>query len=385
MRRTLSIFFTTSLLLSIIFLAIYANLRAVKPENFSTEDMGNVEKVEDLIIIDGIKMFSDSPLEDEDPDLSLGKIIYDDSFNNTVIDYDPAKEKNNRATKGDRLLGHSRDKKQIIHTPFDKSLIRQLKMKDKRWHITSHRIKRGENLWNISLKYKTDHILIIKTNYIKNPDMLKIGKMIYVPNRNGIGYTIKKGDSVSKIAKKYKIKKEKIFAHNSLKETELKIGKRIFLPDARQYAGRRYGHYENKKKSRALTRFRSRVKFAWPLRGKITSTFGKRTDPFTKKKKFHCGLDISANIGTPIRAAKTGKVIFSGWKAGYGNVIILRHGNGYITVYAHNRKNKVSEDEVVKIGQIIAYSGMTGAVTGAHLHFEIRKYLTPLNPIRFLR
>jgi LysM repeat protein len=385
MKRTLSIFFTTSLLLSIIFLAIYANLIAIKTENFSTKDLDDIERVEDLIIIDGIKMVSDSPLEDVDPDSSLGKIIYDDSFNSTTNDYSLAKEKNNHATEGDRLLSHSRDKKKIVQTPFNLVLIRQLKIKDKRWHVTSHRIKRGENLWNISLQYKTDHTLIIKTNYIENPDMLNIGRIIYVPNRNGIEYTIKKGDSISKVAKRYKIKKEKIFAHNNLKETKLKIGKRIFLPDAGKHLDRRYSHYEKKRKSRALARFRSRVKFAWPLRGKITSTFGKRTDPFTRKKKFHCGLDISANIGTPIRAAKTGKVIFSGWKAGYGNVIILRHSKGYITVYAHNRKNTVGEDEVVKTGQIIAYSGMTGAVTGAHLHFEIRKYLTPLNPIRFLR
>lgn len=382
MKRIVSIFLTTSLLLSIIFLVIYANLVAVKTEDSSTRDLDDVERVEDLIIIDGIKMFSDSPLEDGDPDSSLGRIIYDDSFNNTVIDYDLTKGKENRAAEGDRLLGHSRDKKEIDEIPFDSSLIRRLKMKDIRWHVTGHRITRGENLWNIALHYKTDHTLIIKANYIKNPDMLKIGRVIYVPNRNGIGYTIKKGDSISRIARRYKIKKEKIFSHNDLRETELKIGERIFLPDARKNAGQ-FGRYEKKQRSRALT-FR-RVKFAWPLRGRITSTFGKRIDPFTKRRKFHCGLDISANIGTPIRAAKTGKVIFSGWKAGYGNVIILRHTNGYITVYAHNRKNTVNEDETVKTGQVIAYSGMTGAVTGAHLHFEIRKYLTPLNPMRFLR
>jgi LysM repeat protein len=385
MKRSLSIIFAASILLSIIYIAIYANLLAVKAENSYRTDMDDIERVEDLIIIDGLKMFSESPLKDEDPDSSSGTIIYDDSFNNTIIDYDLADEKNGHATEGDRSIGHSRDKKEIAQTPFDEDLIRRLKREDKRWHVTSHRIKGGENLWNISLQYQTDHTLIIKANYIKNPDVLKIGNMIYVPNRNGIRYTVKKGDSIIKIAERYKIKKEKIFAHNSLKETELRIGERIFLPDARSNVKTEYSSHRSIKKSTRVARFKSRIQFSWPLMGRITSTFGKRTDPFTKKKKFHCGLDISANIGTPIRAAKSGKVIFSGWKDGYGNVVILRHDNGYITVYAHNRKNTVNEDEAVKTGQVIAYSGMTGAVTGAHLHFEIRKYLTPLNPLRFLR
>jgi murein DD-endopeptidase MepM/ murein hydrolase activator NlpD len=107
-------------------------------------------------------------------------------------------------------------------------------------------------------------------------------------------------------------------------------------------------------------------------------------DPFSGERKFHCGIDISVNEGTGIRAAAEGRVIFSGWKEGYGNAVIVRHRNGYITVYAHNSKNMAQQDALVKKGEIIALSGQTGAVTGAHLHFEIRKYLTPLNPLRFL-
>lgn len=121
------------------------------------------------------------------------------------------------------------------------------------------------------------------------------------------------------------------------------------------------------------------------MRGKITSGFGTRRDPLSGKRRFHCGIDISANVGTPVRASAGGKVIFSGWKDGYGKVVILRHRGGYITVYAHNSKNNVRINDFVKRGTVIARSGMTGAVTGAHLHFEIRKYVTPLNPLRLLR
>ncbi|HSA15316.1 MAG TPA: M23 family metallopeptidase, partial [Spirochaetota bacterium] len=92
----------------------------------------------------------------------------------------------------------------------------------------------------------------------------------------------------------------------------------------------------------------------------------------------------SAEEGTPIKAAAAGTVIFSDWKNGYGKVIVIRHDNGYISVYAHNSSNEVQKGDQVKSGDIVALSGSTGAVTGAHLHFEIRKYVTPLNPTRFL-
>ena len=96
-------------------------------------------------------------------------------------------------------------------------------------------------------------------------------------------------------------------------------------------------------------------------------------------------MDISAPVGTVIRSAEKGRVIFSGWKQGYGRVIIVRHERGYITVYAHNSKKLGKRGDSITRRQKIALSGMTGAVTGAHLHFELRKYVNPLNPIRFLQ
>ena len=96
-------------------------------------------------------------------------------------------------------------------------------------------------------------------------------------------------------------------------------------------------------------------------------------------------MDIGAEIGTSVMASADGEAIFSGWKKGYGRVIILKHKDGYITVYAHNKKNIISTGDKVEKGEVIASSGMSGAVTGPHLHFEIRKYVTPLNPYRFLK
>jgi murein DD-endopeptidase MepM/ murein hydrolase activator NlpD len=128
-----------------------------------------------------------------------------------------------------------------------------------------------------------------------------------------------------------------------------------------------------------------RIALNWPLQGSITSSFGTRTNPLTRERSFHTGIDIGVPIGTEVRAAEKGKVLFSGWKDSYGNMIIIRHERGYITVYAHNKKNIVTENDEVNRGDLIALSGMTGSVTGPHLHFELRKHLTPLNPRRFMR
>ena len=122
----------------------------------------------------------------------------------------------------------------------------------------------------------------------------------------------------------------------------------------------------------------------WPVEGTVNSGFGARLDPLTGEKSYHEGVDISGNLWTPIRAASAGKVIFSGWaESGYGRSIIIDHGNGYQTVYAHNVSNVVNAGEKVKKGEIIAYLGSTGRSTGPHLHFEVRYRGTPSNPKKF--
>lgn len=117
-----------------------------------------------------------------------------------------------------------------------------------------------------------------------------------------------------------------------------------------------------------------------PTEGKITSKFGYRTSPFTGKRQFHQGIDIANDKGTPIYAAGTGIVTFSGWNAGYGKTIIISHGNGYRSVYAHNNENLVETGQKVKKGDVIAKMGSTGKSTGPHLHFEIHSKGVQINP-----
>lgn len=126
-------------------------------------------------------------------------------------------------------------------------------------------------------------------------------------------------------------------------------------------------------------------KLRWPVRGKVTSTFGVRVHPVFKTKTAHTGLDIQAREGTPVRAAAEGEVLFTGWLNGYGQIIVLDHGSDLTTVYAHLSRVSVTEGSKVKSGQVIGNVGKTGLTTGAHLHFEVRVDGKAVDPMKYLR
>ena len=116
----------------------------------------------------------------------------------------------------------------------------------------------------------------------------------------------------------------------------------------------------------------------WPLRGSVTSGFGQRWG------RLHAGIDVGAGSGTPIRSAKGGDVIFAGSMSGYGNAVIIDHGGGLTTLYAHQSRLGTSDGASVGQGDVIGYVGSTGHSTGPHLHFETRVSGSPQNPMRFL-
>jgi murein DD-endopeptidase MepM/ murein hydrolase activator NlpD len=117
---------------------------------------------------------------------------------------------------------------------------------------------------------------------------------------------------------------------------------------------------------------------AWPIRGPVTSEFGYRWG------RLHAGIDIGVGTGTPIHAAKSGRVIYAGQMNGYGNVIVIDHGSGLTTLYAHQSRLGASDGQAVSQGQVIGYVGSTGHSTGPHLHFETRIDGNPQNPRRYL-
>jgi murein DD-endopeptidase MepM/ murein hydrolase activator NlpD len=121
-----------------------------------------------------------------------------------------------------------------------------------------------------------------------------------------------------------------------------------------------------------------------PVNGVVSSNFGMRRHPIYGDYRFHAGVDISAEVGTNIYPIRGGKVIFSGEQKGYGNIVIIDHGNGIISKYAHNLVNYVKEGDEVDSNTVIAQVGYSGNSTGPHLHFEIIDKGEVVNPILFL-
>lgn len=125
--------------------------------------------------------------------------------------------------------------------------------------------------------------------------------------------------------------------------------------------------------------------FIWPLSSMmITSEYGWRVHPIFGTSRYHSGIDIGANYGDSIWASSGGVVVHAGWLGGYGKTVIIDHGGGVSTLYAHNSELTVSEGESVYQGQVIAYAGSTGYSTGPHLHFEVREYGEPVSPYSYL-
>lgn len=121
-----------------------------------------------------------------------------------------------------------------------------------------------------------------------------------------------------------------------------------------------------------------------PVEGEISSYFGNREDPVNGKVQFHTGIDLASDTGDPVRATADGVVSFAGWNGGSGNLVVLEHGHGYSTFYAHNKTINVRVGQKVRRGQVISHVGSTGHSTGPHVHYEIWKDGKPVNPIKYI-
>jgi len=210
-------------------------------------------------------------------------------------------------------------------------------------------------------------------------------------------HTVRRGESVGAIAARYRVTRAAVVSANHLDDPHtLRTGQRLSIPGCRPPVAtakeeptalsadgsvvKRVGPL------RVLTRLvlaqpdfqDERIPLGWPVEGPVVSTFGRRA------RGWHAGIDISAELGSPILAAAAGTVVFSGWIRAYGQIIKIQHSGGFITLYAHNTKNMVEEGEDVEAGQVIATVGRSGDASGPHVHFEVRRDGKAYNPLHLL-
>ena len=231
--------------------------------------------------------------------------------------------------------------------------------------ITRHAVAPGECLWNIARKYDVRMETIVAMNDLPSARFLRPGQILEVPDTDGTYVSLKKGDTVSGICKKYEVElTDLVNANPGVDVAGLHIGDKLFIPG-----------------SGALSHL---FRFGWPVHGRISSRYGMRLHPVYRRRMMHTGLDIAAPHGTSIRAALQGRVTFVGWKGGYGKTVVIEHPNGYETLYGHCSTILVNRGQIVKKGERVAKVGSTGVSTGPHVHFEVKKAGKRSNPERVL-
>lgn len=211
-----------------------------------------------------------------------------------------------------------------------------------------HTVKRGETLYDIARTYNVSVNTLQDSNFLRDPDVLHPGDQIFVP---GAGYPkdVKKSNPDSKVAKK------------------------------KTYNKKLQRKKSKDRKTAMLNVPKDKIKFIWPVEGVFTSGFGIRNG------NFHTGIDLAAPIGTLVRCAAEGHVIYADNKQrNYGNLVIVEHKHDFITLYAHLDVMLVHEGDHVKQGEVIAKVGNTGRSTGPHLHFEIRYNREAIDPMALL-
>jgi len=211
------------------------------------------------------------------------------------------------------------------------------------------------------------------------------GDELVIPGENGsltgqggeeseveeITHNVRSGEALSTIARQHDTDVATIREYNNITGDVIRAGDELVIPVS--------------SRNNSSQRSSSSTNFDWPVEGNITSDYGNRRHPVSGRNDFHSGVDIAAPHGTTVQAAASGTVSFVGWMGGYGRVVIIDHGNGYETLYAHNSQILVNEGQNVNRGSAIARVGTSGVATGPHVHFEIHQNGNHQNPMNFLR
>ena len=238
----------------------------------------------------------------------------------------------------------------------------------------TYKVKSGDTISGIAKKFGLTNIsTLISVNDIGNVRQLGAGQKLKIPSIDGIIYTVKAGDSLNSIATANNIKLENILDVNELSTETLTVGQQLFLPGV--------GLDQKTLQSRMGELFILPISAAF----RWSSPYGWRADPFTGVQSFHTGTDMACPEGTPILAAMSGKISEVGNNRTYGNYIIINHGNGYQTVYAHMSKTIAKKGQWVTQGSKIGLVGSTGYSTGPHLHFMVYKNGNRIDPMTVLK
>ncbi len=262
----------------------------------------------------------------------------------------------------------------------------------------SHKIRKGETLLSIARTYGVSHKDLASLNGLSNPNQIRIGQTLLIPGGGGNGdfvtgerrHLVKRGETLYSIARKYGTSVGKLTRANRIKRVDkLNIGQLLIIEgkgssksvskSSDKSSGKK-SKSRNKKSSKALASAPSRERkdFLRPVQGKVIRRFGEKS--FGQHSN---GIDIGATAGASVKAAENGVVVYSG-KAlkGFGNLILVRHADGYLSAYGYNRKNLVSRGDRVKRGQTIAEVGSSGDARKPMLHFELRKSSQPIDPLK---
>lgn len=252
--------------------------------------------------------------------------------------------------------------------------------------IITYTVQAGDTIETIAARFKLLPSTLVWSNQEveDQPDQLSIGQILYILPVDGIWYEVQSDDTLSDIADKYKVTSEDIVNYplNNLSGgANLLAGAKIVIPNGVKAAAATVassssssGGYASYGSSAAVNPAAS-GNFMWPTQGSLTQYFG----------VYHSGIDIAYAVGIPIAAADGGYVSYAGWdNTGYGYEVLINHGNGFTTRYAHLSQYYVDAGQPVARGQVIAAMGSTGNSTGPHLHFEVIYGGVPQNPLFYL-
>ena len=259
---------------------------------------------------------------------------------------------------------------------FEKNKIK----KDSRKNI--HIVKRGENLYLISKKFSISIDEIIKENNIKSPFKIFPNQKLIIPKKTI--YTVLRGDTLYSISRRFNVDKYNLSKLNKLKTNNIiYVGQRLIIPN---YSTIKKSEVNltiekiSKKKKAKFKQNKDKTIFIWPVRGEVILKYG-----MIKPGLHNDGINISANNGEDVVASRQGKVIYAGNEIpGYGNLILIKHDNKWITAYAHLERIFLKRGAQVKKGEKIGIVGSSGNVNSSQLHFEIRKGKKALNPREYL-